>query len=258
MNCPGGRRRASALLAAAALVALAASTAAAQAASPPPAPTRWATDEAGFLSEPARRDLDERLRAHEAATGRQFLVFIGRTTGGVPIEDFAVRAFAAWGVGRKGKDDGLVLFVFAEDRTARFEVGYGLEGALPDVAASRIIREVLAPRLQAGDRDGAVLAAAAAAIAEIARAEPEGALGPATPGPTGRPRGRPLSTAEKVVVGLVVLVFLFILITNPTLALYLIQVLASGAGGSRGGGSGGGGWSGGGGRSGGGGASGSW
>jgi uncharacterized protein len=231
----------------------------------PPAPTRWVTDGAGFLSESAREALDARLRAYEAETGHQFIVWIGRSTEGVPIEDFAVRAFKAWGVGQRGRDDGLALFIFSDDRTVRFEVGYGLEGAFPDVAASRIIREVLAPRLQAGDRDGAVAAAVEAATASIAR--DEGTLGPEgggglRPEPSGPRRGgRPLSTAEKVVVGLVVLAFLFILVTNPALALYLLQVVASSGGGSgRGGwgGGGGGGWSGGGGRSGGGGASGSW
>lgn len=255
-----GRCATAIAVAAAALLSAISSFAASEA--PPPTPTQWVTDGAGFLSEPARQALDARLRDYETATGRQFLVWIGRTTAGVPIEDFAVQAFKAWGVGQRGKDDGLVLFIFADDRTARFEVGYGLEGDFPDVAASRVIREVLAPRLQAGDRDGAVLAAIEAATSTIVGDEgSRGAVGvsPAAPG-YGRGQPRPLSAAEKVVIGLVVLGFLFILITNPALALYLLQVIASSGGGSRGGGwgGGGGGWSGGGGRSGGGGASGSW
>jgi uncharacterized protein len=222
----------------------------------PPAPTRWVTDGAAFLSEPARRTLDARLQAYEQQTGHQVLVWIGRSTEGVPIEDFAVKAFKAWGVGRRGQDDGLVLFLFADDRTVRFEVGYGLEGAFPDIAATRIIREVLTPRLQAGDRDGAVSAAIDAAPATISG--DDAASGLTEPGPRARGRGqqKPLTTGQKVVLGLVVLAFLFILFTNPALALYLLHVIAAGAG--RGGGGGGGGWSGGGGRSGGGGASGSW
>ena len=58
------------------------------------------------------------------------------TTGGVPIEDWAVRAFAEWKVGRKGLDNGVALFVFAEDRALRIEVGYGLEDRVPDALAS--------------------------------------------------------------------------------------------------------------------------
>jgi uncharacterized protein len=227
----------------------------------PPAPTRWVTDGAGFLSEPARQALDAQLQAYERQTGHQVLVWIDKTTAGVPIEDFAVKAFKAWGVGRRGQDDGLVLFIFADDRTTRFEVGYGLEGSFPDIAATRVIREILAPKLQAGDRDGAVTAAIEAATTTISGdASASGLVEPAPSGREGRGRGqpRPLTTGQKVVIGLVALAFLALLITNPSLAFFLLQVIASGAGGGGRGGGGGGGWSGGGGRSGGGGASGSW
>ena len=67
-----------------------------------------------------------------------------------------MRTFEAWKVGRKGLDDGLVLFILAQDRKLRIEVGYGLEGQMPDAIASRIIRETITPRLSAGDWDGAV------------------------------------------------------------------------------------------------------
>ena len=131
----------------------------------PAAPTRWVTDSAGFLSEGTRQELDGRLETYERQGGHQILVWIGRTTGGVPLEDFTVRAFAAWKVGRKGLDDGLVLFVFSDDRKVRVEVGYGLEGQVPDAIASRVIRETIVPRVQAGDRDGAIRAGIAALIA---------------------------------------------------------------------------------------------
>ncbi len=146
----------------------------------PAAPTRWVTDSAGFLSEGARQELDGRLESYERQSGHQILVWIGRTTGGVPLEDFTVRAFAAWKVGRKGLDDGLVLFVFADDRKMRVEVGYGLEGQVPDAIASRIIRETIVPRVQAGDHDGAIRAGIAALIAAIEgqAAAPEPAAGP--------------------------------------------------------------------------------
>ena len=245
-------------MAAAAFVVLSASLFAAG--EVPPAPTRWVTDGAGFLSEPARQALDARLEAYEKQTGHQVLVWIGRTTAGVPIEDFAVKAFKAWGVGRRGQDDGLVLFIFADDRTARFEVGYGLEGSFPDISAARIIREVLAPKLQAGDRDGAVAAAVEAATATISGdAAASGLTGPGASGYEGRGRGqpRPLTTGQKIVVGLVIVGVL----VHPDHESVARPLPAPGdrvRGRRARGGGGGGGWSGGGGRSGGGGASGSW
>lgn len=76
-----------------------------------------------------------------------------------------MRTFAAWKVGRKGFDDGLVIFVLADDRAIDIEVGYGLEARVPDATASRVIREVMSPRLRAGDRDGAITGAVAAVAA---------------------------------------------------------------------------------------------
>jgi uncharacterized protein len=185
------------------------------------------------------------------------LVYIGKTTGGVPIEDWAVKAFQAWKVGRKGLDDGLALFIMADDRRLRIEVGYGLEGQVPDAMASRIINEVIVPRVQAGDRDGAV-ANGMNAVASI--------LGGGGLSDSSRVQrrergnaGRPLTLGQLVVFGIVGVLFLVLLATNPGLAIYLVASILSGNrdGGYRGGG-GGGGFSGGGGRSGGGGASGSW
>jgi uncharacterized protein len=229
----------------------------------PPAPSRWVTDTANFISPAAANALDARLQAYQQATGHQLLVYIGNSTGGVPIEDFAVRTFEAWRVGRQGIDDGLVLFIMSDDRRLRIEVGYGLEGQVPDAIASRVINEVIVPRIQAGDSDGAVTAGIDAVVSVIS-GQGLGAFG----GGGGEPPGgiaRPLTIGQLVVYGIIGIIFLMILATNPSLAIYLLgSILASGGrrGGGRGGwggGSfGGGGFRGGGGRSGGGGASGSW
>ena len=64
----------------------------------PPAPTRWVTDTAGFMSAEGLRSLDTQLEAYEHSAGHQLLVYIGKTTGGVPIEDWAVRTFQSWKV----------------------------------------------------------------------------------------------------------------------------------------------------------------
>ena len=103
--------------------------------------------------------LNARLAAYEQATGHQLIVYIAPTTGDDPIEDWAVRAFAKWKVGRKGLDDGLALFIMSQDHKMRIEVGYGLEAVVPDAIASRVINEVMAPRIQAGHTDDAVTAA---------------------------------------------------------------------------------------------------
>jgi len=219
----------------------------------PPAPTHWVTDEAGFLSPGVRAALDARLRAYQARTGHQVVVWIGGSTGGVPIEDFTVRAFAAWKVGRKGLDDGLAIFLFAVDRKVRFEVGHGLAGKIPDAIASRIIGEVIVPRLEAGDYDGAVTHGVDATMAvidgqpwsTIAAPEARGEPGPAVQH----------GLLRHILIGILIAAVLLFLITHPSVALSLMfDVLVDGVIGGRGGG----GFSGGGGRSGGGGASGSW
>ncbi|MBC8133880.1 MAG: TPM domain-containing protein [Deltaproteobacteria bacterium] len=229
----------------------------------PAAPTRWATDTAGFLTEATRADLDARLRAYEARSGHQVVLWIGRTTGDAPIEDWAVRAFAAWRVGRTGLDDGAVLFVMADDRKVRLEVGYGLEGQLPDARAATIIREQIVPRLRGGDRDGA----ARAGVDGILRALGDTQTGQNLVGAESEHQRRPaLGLFQLIVVGLLGLIFVGFLVTHPGLAILLLTTLASGRsrgggggfGGGGFGGGGGGGFGGGGGRSGGGGATGSW
>jgi uncharacterized protein len=255
-------RRSGALLAFAWL--LASPLAAAEEPIPPP-PTRWATDTAGFLSEGERVALDTRLEAMQRANGRQILVWIGRTTGDTPVEDWTVRAFEKWKVGRKGIDDGLVIFVFTEMRKVRIEVGYGLEGTVPDAIASRIVNETIAPLLREGQRGAAISSGLDALEQAIARDAGGSAVAPAG-GERGGNRSsdpsrappRHLGLKEMIIIGILVIGFLILLVTNPSLAIWLlIQVLSSGRGGG-GGGGGGGGWSGGGGRSGGGGATGSW
>jgi uncharacterized protein len=230
----------------------------------PAAPTRWVTDNAGFLSAGTRAALDQRLEAYEKQTGHQVLVWIGTTLNGVPIEDFVVHAFEKWRVGRKGIDDGLVLFIFAQDRRLRIEVGYGLEDRVPDVIASRIINDAIAPGFKAGNRDAALTAGVEAIVSAIEHGVGAGdagtAAGPSVAGQPeqrGPPRGGPVPLGQKILFGFLAIVFLIILVTNPRLALWILfNMLASGG---RGGGSGGGSsFSGGGGRSGGGGASGSW
>lgn len=200
-------------------------------------------------------DLDAVLESFEMRTGHQVILYVDKTTGIVPIEDWAVRAFEAWAVGRRGEDDGLALFIMSDDRRMRIEVGYGLEGVVPDAVASRIISEVLVPRFQEGDPDAGVREAVAQLLAVI-----EGEPGTEDYTEQNQKEGEEKISVIKIIIfGFLGLCFLYLLITNPALAIHLLFMIMSGGGGGRGGGSGGGGgFSGGGGRSGGGGASGSW
>jgi uncharacterized protein len=112
------------LLAGALLVLVCATCALAEVGTPIPAPPqRWLTDTVHFLSAGTAAELDSRLEGYERSSGHQLLVYIGDTTGGVPIEDWAVKAFESWKVGRKGLDDGLVIFIMATDKHMRIEVG---------------------------------------------------------------------------------------------------------------------------------------
>jgi uncharacterized protein len=226
-----------------------------------PAPERWVTDRAGMLSPAARTALDRKLESYEQATGHQVVVWIGDSIGGAPLDDFAVRTFKAWQLGRKGQDDGILMIVLARDRKIAIEVGYGLEAQVPDITASRIINDVMVPKLRAEDAEGAIDAGVNAVLESIEGKPFQPAPDAARPDPQAQRPGK----GQLIVFGILAVVFLLLLITNPALAMHLLFVLASGSGRGRHGGGfggggfgGGGGFSGGGGRSGGGGARGSW
>jgi uncharacterized protein len=225
----------------------------------PEAPARWVTDRAAFLSPAAVDALDVRLGAYARQTGHQVLVYIDRTTGGVPIEDWGARAFQKWRVGRKGIDDGAVLFIFSDDRRLRIEVGYGLEERVPDIVASRIINDRVVPLIRAGDRDRAVNVGVDALVAAVGA--PPGSQ-PAQG--AGAPPPQVHLPWWMWIVGPIVLVMLLrFAMRHPLIAAMMMTNIGGRRGGGWGGGGGGfggggGGFSGGGGSSGGGGASGSW
>jgi uncharacterized protein len=134
-------------LLAAALLAL---TGTAWAQSPPPPPARYFNDSAGLVSTPEAERLNAKLERFDRETSSQVLAVVYPELPSASLEDFTVRAAQAWRVGREKLDNGVVLFVFVKERQARLEVGYGLEGALPDALARRIIDERLAPSFAAG------------------------------------------------------------------------------------------------------------
>src|SRR5260370_39913971 len=118
------------------------------------------TDLTGTLSGGAVGRIESKLAALEAKKGSQLAVLILPTTQPEEIEQYGIRVGDAWKLGRKGVDDGAILIVAKQDRRVRIEVGRGLEGALPDAIANRIVTETIAPHFKLGDFDGRVEAGA--------------------------------------------------------------------------------------------------
>ncbi|MGX5658917.1 TPM domain-containing protein [Castellaniella ginsengisoli] len=133
-----------------------------------PAWTGPVMDQAGVLTPEQIGTLTGQVRALEKTHGSQLFVLLVPTTGGESIEQYARRVFDQWGVGRKGIDDGVLLLVAVRDRRLRIDVGYGLEGAVTDVDAGRIIREQITPRFAQGDVYGGVEAGVSALSGLIA------------------------------------------------------------------------------------------
>src|SRR3954469_15353791 len=107
-------------------------------------------DRTATLSSSDIASLDRTLRDFEARKGSQIAVLIVPTTQPETIEQYSIRVAEAWKIGRKKVDDGAILVVAKDDRKLRIEAGYGLEGALTDVAAKRIIDEIITPKFRAG------------------------------------------------------------------------------------------------------------
>ena len=107
-------------------------------------------DYAGALSSAERAQLERALTEGETATSAQIVVAVFDSLEGESLEDFSIRLAEKWRVGRKELDNGAIVAVFLRDRKVRIEVGYGLEGAIPDIEAARVIRETIAPRFREG------------------------------------------------------------------------------------------------------------
>lgn len=114
------------------------------------------TDLTGTLSSEQKDALESTLHAFEARKGSQFAVLLIPTTKPEEIEQFALRVVEQWKLGRARVDDGVLLLIAKDDRTLRIEVGYGLEGALNDATAQRIIREVITPKFKTNDFFGGI------------------------------------------------------------------------------------------------------
>jgi uncharacterized protein len=116
---------------------------------PIPALQSRVTDAAGILGVSAKQELEQKLINFEQTSGGQLAVLIVKTAEPETIEQYTLRVAEAWKIGKKGKDTGALMVLAMKEKKIRIEVGYGWEGALPDVEAKRIIRETITPFFKA-------------------------------------------------------------------------------------------------------------
>jgi uncharacterized protein len=150
----------------------------------PPPPAHYFNDYAGVVPAEAAARLETKLRTFDEQGSNQIVVAVFPELPSPSLEDFTIRTAQSWRVGRKKLDNGVVLFVFVKDRKIRLEVGYGLEGALPDATAKQIISQLMVPRFREGDYAGGIDAAVDAIIAATRgeyRAPPRAAARHSTP-----------------------------------------------------------------------------
>ncbi|HEX8528929.1 MAG TPA: TPM domain-containing protein [Cytophagales bacterium] len=119
-------------------------------------------DYAGILSPAAEASLERELKAHEDSTTNQIVVLTVASLEGENLEEAANRVFNAWGLGQRGKDNGVLLLVAVNDRKLRIEVGNGLEGVLTDVHCGRIIRNEITPSFKYKEYEAGIAAGVAA------------------------------------------------------------------------------------------------
>jgi uncharacterized protein len=118
----------------------------------------YVNDRAQVMDETSRAKLEAFLDQLEKKTGAEFAILIVPTTAPLTASEYKVKVFEKWKIGKKGKDNGLLMLVVMDEHEVRFETGYGLEGVLPDGLLSRIYREAMRPHFLAGDVPGGITA----------------------------------------------------------------------------------------------------
>ncbi|WP_323004181.1 TPM domain-containing protein [Denitromonas sp.] len=190
---------------------------------PVPALEARVTDLTGTLSADEQAAIAQRLAAVEQRKGSQIALLIVPSTAPEAIEQYSIRVVDAWQLGRKGVDDGVLLLVATADRTLRIEVGRGLEGAIPDAIAKRIIAEQITPHFREGRFADGLNAGVGAIIARID--------GEPLPAPVQRARQASADTVFDLLVQTVFIAFF----AAPILRAIFGRLLASGVGAAAGG-----------------------
>jgi len=225
-----------------------------------PQPTGFVTDSAGVLDRGTKTKLENFLRSFEKQTGVEVAVATVSSLDEQPIEDYAVELYKKWGIGKKGKDNGVLFLIAPKEKKMRIEVGYGLEGAINDAMAGRIMDTVVLPQFKEGNMSGGIAMGTLSIVDAVVTREnlpfdPSKEIAEYEQLARTKKKGGPLRTAGKVIV-FIILAFVFI--RHPWLFLFFLGSMMGGRGGGSGGGFGGGFGGFGGGLSGGGGASRGW
>ncbi len=175
-----------------------------------PKPEGWVTDRAGFLDVTTRNQLERLLTEVERKSGVEIAVVTLPTLGGRSVEEVAVELFQAWGIGKKGKDEGVLLLVARKERKIRIEVGYGLEGTISDGLAGEIIRDTITPRFRQGRFAEGIEAGVQQIVGTVAKQKQ---ISLETPHASSlRPRPTELRSHQRRLVSKATLLFLLLLI----------------------------------------------
>jgi uncharacterized protein len=185
---------------------------------PVPALTARVNDHTATLSPEQKASLEQLLQAFEARKGAQIAVLMVPSTRGEPIEQYALRVAEQWKIGRQRVDDGAIVVVAKDDRTLRIEVGYGLEGALNDATAKRIVSDTIVPRFRQGDFYGG-LSAGLDRMIRVIDGEP-------LPAPAARSPGAAIGEAMPI---LLIIALFAALAVRALLGRFLGSLVAGGA-----------------------------
>ncbi len=131
--------------------------------------TGYINDSAGLINDADRQTLTNVIQALDEKTTAQVAVLTVKTTRPEEIAQFSIRVFDKWKIGQKGKDNGALVVVAVNDRKAWITTGYGLEGALPDVTCSEIVRQLMVPYFKNGDYSQGIRAGTIAVVGKIAK-----------------------------------------------------------------------------------------
>ena len=156
----------------------------------PKRPPGTVGDFAGILDERAQQELSSIIFQAESKTSAEIAVVTVPSLEGKSVEEYAHDVFNEWGIGKKGKDNGVLVLVAPNERKVRIEVGYGLEPILPDGLAGQIIREQFVPAFKGGDFPGGILGGVERIAAIVSEGKPAPKASHGSGGTASRNRAR--------------------------------------------------------------------